>query len=141
MQSVIKFISILLALIMSYFIVGNPEGFQPYVVETVTTQTTQITIIGENKTRNKIGDPRVERIEKMVEKEWTLVGEPTDIDSDYSTYNPLSTYKHILCFEELSTGNKTLTEGEYRIVISYTLMTPKGNVEHIAYSCFTVFEV
>ena len=140
MQLFLKAISMLLALIMSYFIVGNPDGFQPHIVEKVTTETKQITILGENKTGNKIGDPRIVRIEQLIDEKWVFKGEPIDINSDYSTYNPLSTFKYTLQFTEIDAENNTLPVGEYRIVIAYNLITSKGNKDCFSYAYFTITE-
>ena len=123
--------------ILSFIIIGNPANFQPYVVEDVTTETTQITVIAENKTYNKIGDPRVLRIEKLEGDEWIMVGAYECFTDDYTTYSVFSTFKDTISFEGMGMG-KTLPEGEYRVVVSYSLVNRKGSSGHLGYAYFTV---
>ena len=123
--------------ILSFIIIGNPANFQPYVVEDVTTETTQITVIAENKTYNKIGDPRVLRIEKLEGDEWIMVGAYECFTDDYTTYSAFGTYKASVSF--LGMGmSKTLPEGEYRVAVSYSLVNRKGSSGHLGYAYFTV---
>lgn len=138
MKSIVKIISMFLALIMSYFVAANPDGFQPKVVEEVTTETTQITIVAENNTRKKLGDPRVVRLEKMVGEEWVEIAKDVDTNEVYATYNPLVTYKHTIHFAQTDLGAETLAEGQYRVVIDYSILEAKGNQSGVAYAEFTV---
>ena len=123
--------------ILSLIIIGNPANFQPYVVEDVTTETTQITVIAENKTYNEIGDPRVIRIDKLENDEWVTAGAYDCFTDDYTTYSVFSTFKDTISFEGMGMG-KTLPEGEYRVVIPFALSNRKGNSNHTAYAYFTV---
>ena len=123
--------------ILSFIIIGNPANFQPYVVENVTTETTKITVIAENKTYNEIGDPRVLRIEKLEGDEWVMAGAYDCFTDDYTTYSAFGTYKESVSF--LGMGmSKTLPEGEYRVVVSYSLVNRKGSSGHLGYAYFTV---
>lgn len=123
--------------ILSLIIIGNPANFQPYVVEDVTTETTKITVIAENKTYNEIGDPRVIRIDKLEGDEWVTAGAYEWFTDDYTTYSVFGTFKATVSFEGIGMG-KTLSEGEYRVVIPFTLSNRKGNSSHVAYAYFTV---
>ena len=119
-------------------IIGNPANFQPYVVEDVTTETTKITVIAENKTYNEIGDPRVIRIDKLENDEWVTAGAYDCFTDDYTTYSVFSTFKDTISFEGMGMG-KTLPEGEYRVAISYTLNGKRvENKAQTAYAYFTV---
>lgn len=123
--------------ILSLIIIGNPANFQPYVVEDVTTETTKITVIAENKTFNEIGDPRVIRIDKLENGEWVTVGAYDCFTDDYSTYSVFSTFKDTVSFMGMGMG-KTLPEGEYRVVVSFSLNNRQGNKGEVAYAYFTV---
>ena len=123
--------------ILSLIIIGNPANFQPYVVEDVTTETTKITVVAENKTYNKIGDPRVLRIEKLEGDEWVMAGAYDCFTDDYTTYSAFGTYKENVSF--LGMGmSKTLPEGEYRVAVSFSLVNRKGSSGHLGYAYFTV---
>lgn len=124
--------------ILTLLIIGNPANFQPYVVEDVTTETTQITVIAENKTFNEIGDPRVTRIERLEDGEWVVAGAYDCFTDDYTTYSVFSTFKSTVSF--LGMGmSKTLPEGEYRVVIGYALNGKRvENKAQTAYAYFTV---
>ena len=123
--------------ILSLIIIGNPANFQPYVVEDVTTETTKITVVAENKTYNKIGDPRVLRIEKLEGDEWVMAGAYDCFTDDYTTYSAFGTYKESVSF--LGMGmSKTLPEGEYRVAVSFSLVNRKGSSGHLGYAYFTV---
>ena len=122
--------------LLTLLIIGNPANFQPYVVEDVTTETTQITVIAENKTFNEIGDPRVIRIEKSENGEWVTAGAYEYFTEEYTTYSVFGTFKDTISFEGMGMG-KTLPEGEYRVVISFTLRNRQSSSE-IAYAYFTV---
>ena len=124
--------------ILSLIIIGNPANFQPYVVENVTTETTKITVIAENKTFNEIGDPRVLRIEKLEGDEWVMAGAYEWFTEDYTTYSAFATYKESVSFSGMGMS-KTLPEGEYRVVINYTLNGKRvENKAQTAYAYFTV---
>lgn len=124
--------------LLSLIIIGNPANFQPVVLEDVTTETTKITVVAENKTFNEIGDPRVLRIEKLEGDEWAIAGAYDCFTDDYTTYSVFSTFKSTVSF--LGMGmSKTLPEGEYRVVISYTLNGKRvENKAQTAYAYFTV---
>ena len=124
--------------ILSLIIIGNPANFQPYVVEVVTTETTKITVVGENKTLNELGDPRVLRIEKLEGDEWVIAGAYEWFTDDYSTYSVFGTFKETVSFMGMGM-DKTLAEGEYRVVIKYTLNGKRvENKAQTAYAYFTV---
>lgn len=122
--------------LLTLLIIGNPANFQAYVVEDVTTETTQITVIAENKTFNEIGDPRVTRIEKLENDEWVMVGYYEWFTEEYTTYSVFGTFKDTISFEGMNMG-KTLPEGEYRVVIPFTLRNRQSSNE-VAYAYFTV---
>lgn len=122
--------------ILSLIIIGNPTNFQPYVVEDVTTETTKITVIGENKTLNELGDPRVIRIDKLEGDKWVVAGAYECFTDDYTTYSVFSTFKATVNFEGMGMS-KTLPEGEYRVVIPFTLQNRQSSNE-VAYAYFTV---
>lgn len=122
--------------ILSLIIIGNPANFQPYVVEDVTTETTKITVIAENRTYNEIGDPRVIRIEKLEGDEWVVAGAYEWFTDDYTTYSVFGTFKSTVSFEGMGMG-KTLPEGEYRVVIPFTIRNRQSSNE-VAYAYFTV---
>lgn len=122
---------------LSLIIIGNPANFQPYVVEKVTTETTGITVIAENKTLNEIGDPRVLRIEKLENDKWIIAGAYEEFTDDYTTYSVFSTFKDTISFSGMDMG-ETLPEGDYRVVISFSLSNREGNKGHLAYAYFTV---
>ena len=122
--------------ILTLLIIGNPANFQPYVVEDVTTETTQITVIAENKTFNEIGDPRVIRIDKLEDGQWVLAGAYDCFTEEYTTYSVFATFKDTISFSGMGMG-KTLPEGEYRVVIPYTLRNRQSSSE-VAYAYFTV---
>ncbi|MBO5936920.1 MAG: hypothetical protein J6V06_04530 [Clostridia bacterium] len=124
--------------LLSLIIIGNPANFQPYVVEDVTTETTKITVIAENKTYNEIGDPRVIRIDKLENGEWVTAGAYDCFTDDYTTYSVFSTFKESVSFLGMGMG-KTLPEGEYRVVIPFTLNGKRvENKSQVAYAYFTV---
>ena len=123
--------------ILSLLIIGNPANFQPVVLENVTTETTKITVVGENKTLNELGDPRVIRIDKLEGDEWVVAGAYECFTEEYTTYSVFSTFKDTISFEGMGMG-KTLPEGEYRVVISFSLKNRQGNNGHLAYAYFTV---
>ncbi len=126
------------SVIMSLLIIGNPANFQPYVVENVTTETTKITVMAENKTFNSVGDPRVRSIEKLKNGEWVTAGAYTEFTDDYSTYSVFSTFKETVSFEGMDMG-KTIPEGEYRVVITFRLEGKRSdNKMQTAYAYFTV---
>lgn len=124
--------------LLSLIIIGNPANFQPVVLENVTTETTKITVVAENKTFNEIGDPRVLRIEKLEGDEWVIAGAYDCFTEEYTTYSVFSTFKSTVSF--LGMGmSKTLPEGEYRVVISYTLNGKRvENKAQTTYAYFTV---
>lgn len=122
--------------ILTLLIIGNPANFQPYVVEDVTTETTQITVIAENKTFNEIGDPRVTRIERLEDGEWVVAGAYDCFTEESTTYSVFSTFKDTISFSGMDMG-KTLTEGEYRVVIPFTIRNRQSSNE-VAYAYFTV---
>lgn len=124
--------------LLSLIIIGNPANFQPVVLENVTTETTKITVVAENKTFNEIGDPRVLRIEKLEGNEWAIAGAYDCFTDDYTTYSVFSTFKSTVSF--LGMGmSKTLPEGEYRVVIGYALNGKRvENKAQTAYAYFTV---
>ncbi len=124
--------------LLSLIIIGNPANFQPYVVEDVTTETTKITVIAENKTFNTIGDPRVIRIDKLENNEWVVAGAYDCFTEEYTTYSVFSTFKSTISFEGMNMG-KTLHEGEYRVVIPFTLQNRQNSGKgEVAYAYFTV---
>ena len=124
--------------ILSLIIIGNPANFQPYVVEDVTTETTKITVIAENRTYNEIGDPRVIRIEKLEGDEWVVAGAYEWFTDDYTTYSVFGTFKSTVSFEGMGMG-KTLPEGEYRVVIPFMLEGKRvEDKSQVAYAYFTV---
>lgn len=124
--------------LLSLIIIGNPANFQPVVVENVTTETTQITVMAENKTYNEIGDPRVIRIEKLKGDEWVLAGAYDCFTEEYTTYSVFSTFKETVSFPGMGI-DKTLPEGEYRVVITFRLEGKRSdNKVQTAYAYFTV---
>lgn len=124
--------------LLSLIIIGNPANFQPYVVEDVTTETTKITVVAENKTYNEIGDPRVIRIEKLEGDEWVIAGAYECFTEEYTTYSVFSTFKETVSFYGMDMG-KTLPEGEYRVVISFRLEGKRSDTSgQLAYAYFTV---
>ena len=124
--------------ILSLIIIGNPANFQPYVVEDVTTETTKITVLAENKTYNEIGDPRVLRIEKLEGDEWVMAGAYEWFTEDYTTYSAFATYKESVSFSGMGMS-KTLPEGEYRVVVTFTLNGRRSdNSMQTGYAYFTV---
>ncbi len=126
------------SVIMSLLIIGNPANFQPYVVENVTAETTKITVMAENKTFNNVGDPRVRSIERKENGEWVTAGAYDCFTDDYSVYHVFSTFKETVSFEGMNMG-KTLSEGEYRVVITFTLDNrSNSNKTETAYAYFTV---
>lgn len=122
--------------ILSLIIIGNPANFQPVVLENVTTETTRITVEAKNKTYNEIGDPRVIRIDKLEDGEWVQAGAYECFTEEYTTYSVFSTFKATVTFEGMGMG-KTLPEGEYRVVIPFTLCNRQSSNE-VAYAYFTV---
>ena len=124
--------------ILSLIIIGNPANFQPYVVEDVTTETTQITVIAENKTYNEIGDPRVIRIDKLENDKWVVAGAYEYFTDDYTTYSVFSTFKSTISFEGMGLG-KSLSEGEYIVVIPFKLEGKRvEDKSQVAYAYFSV---
>ena len=137
-QQILSYLLSGISVILSLIIIGNPANFQPYIVEDVTTETTKITVIAENKTLNNVGDPRVRSIEKLENGEWVTVGAYTEFTDDYSTYSVFSTFKETVSFEGMDMG-KTLPEGEYRVVISFRLEGKRSDTSgQLAYAYFTV---
>lgn len=126
------------SVIMSLLIIGNPANFQPYVVEAVTTETSKITVIAENKTLNNVGDPRVISIERKEDGEWVTAGAYNEFTDDYTTYSVFSTFKETVSFLGMGMG-ETLPEGEYRVVITFRLEGKRSdNKRQTAYAYFTV---
>lgn len=124
--------------LLTILIIGNPANFQPVVLEKVTTETTKITIEAKNKTFNEIGDPRVLRIEKLENGEWVTVGAYKDFTEEYNRYSVFSTFKSTVNFEGMDMG-KTLPEGEYRVVIKFSLRNRQSSAKNeTAYAYFTV---
>lgn len=129
---------VILSMILSFLVAGNPANFQPYVKENVTTETAKITVIAENKTLNNVGDPRVRSIEKLQEGEWVTAGAYDCFTDDYSVYHVFSTFKETIHFEGMNMG-KTLPEGEYRVVITFCLEGKRSDsTMQTAYAYFTV---
>lgn len=138
LKSILSYFMWGISAILSLIIIGNPANFQPYVVETVTTETTKITVIAENKTLNEIGDPRVTRIEKLENDKWVIAGAYEWFTDDYTTYSVFGTFKETISFEGMGMG-KTLPEGEYRVVIPFALNGKRvENKSQVAYAYFTV---
>ncbi len=138
LKSILSYFMWGISAILSLIIIGNPANFQPYVVETVTTETTKITVIAENKTLNEIGDPRVTRIEKLENDKWVIAGAYEWFTDDYTTYSVFGTFKETIIFEGMGMG-KTLSEGEYRVVIPFALNGKRvENKSQVAYAYFTV---
>lgn len=138
LKSILSYFMWGISAILSLIIIGNPANFQPYVVETVTTETTIITVIAENKTLNEIGDPRVTRIEKLENDKWVIAGAYEWFTDDYTTYSVFGTFKETISFEGMGMG-KTLPEGEYRVVIPFALNGKQvENKSQVAYAYFTV---
>ncbi len=124
--------------ILSLLIIGNPANFQPYVVEDVTTETTKITVEAKNKTFNEIANPRVIRIEKLENGEWVIAGAYDYFTEEYTTYSVFGTFKDIVSFNGMGMG-KTLPEGEYRVVITFSLRNRQNaGKSETAYAYFTV---
>lgn len=137
-QQILSYLLSGISVILSLIIIGNPANFQPYIVEDVTTETTKITVIAENKTLNNVGDPRVRSIEKLQDGEWVTAGAYTEFTDDFSTYHVFSTFKETVSFEGMDMG-KTLPEGEYRVVITFSLEGKRvENKSQVAYAYFTV---
>lgn len=137
-KSILSYFMWGISAILSLIIIGNPANFQPYVVETVTTETTKITVIAENKTLNEIGDPRVTRIEKLENDKWVIAGAYEWFTDDYTTYSVFGTFKETISFEGMGM-DKTLPEGEYRVVIPFALNGKRvENKSQVAYAYFTV---
>ena len=122
--------------LLTLLIIGNPANFQPVVLENVTTETTQITVEAKNKTFNEIGNPRVLRIEKLENDEWVTAGYYECFTEEYTTYSVFSTFKDTISFSGMNM-TKTLPEGEYRVVISFSLRNRQSS-NHTAYAYFTV---
>lgn len=138
LKSVLSYILSGISVVLSLLIIGNPANFQPYVVENVTTETTAITVVAENKTLNNVGDPRVRSIEKLEDGEWITAGQYTEFTEEYSVYHVFGTFKDTVSFEGMDMG-KTLPEGEYRVVITFTLEGKRvENKSQTAYAYFTV---
>ena len=124
--------------LLTLLIIGNPANFQPVVLENVTTETTKITVEAKNKTFNEIGDPRVLRIEKLDGDEWVIAGAYEWFTEEYTTYSVFSTFKDTISFEGMGMG-KTLPEGEYRVVIKFSLRNRQNTAKsELAYAYFTV---
>ncbi|MBQ7296037.1 MAG: hypothetical protein IJW86_07575 [Clostridia bacterium] len=139
-KSILSYFLSAISVIMSLLIIGNPANFQPYVAENVTTETTKITVMAENKTFNNVGDPRVRSIEKLQDGQWVTVGAYNDFTDDYTTYSVFSTFKETVSFFGMGI-DKTLPEGEYRVVITFRLEGKRSdNKMQTAYAYFTVTE-
>ncbi len=138
LKAVLSYILSGITVILSLLIVGNPANFQPYVAENVTTETTRITVVAENKTLNEIGDPRVRSIEKLEGDEWVIAGAYDCFTEEYTTYSVFGTFKETVSFEGMNMG-KTLPEGEYRVVITFDLNGKRvESKSQTAYAYFTV---
>lgn len=125
-----------ISLVLSLLIVGNPDNFKTYVEGNVTTETTQITVIGENKTFNSIGNPRVRSIEQLQGDSWVTIGAYECFTEEYSTYHVFSTFKDTVNFNGMGMSD-TLGKGEYRVVITFSLENRQGG-DYTTYAYFTV---
>lgn len=141
MEKLIKYISIIIAIIMSYFIIGNAENFEVTVTnDVVTTETQTIVVTAENKTGNFIGDPKVMAVEKKIDGQWVEIsGRPED-NAISTKYPPLSTYS-----EKIPLWLYNIEGiGEYRARIHFDLYLPiydKNDTEpHDVYAYFNVVE-
>ncbi len=137
MNAIIKGISAFIAVIMSIFTIGTAAGFEPYVVEEVTTETTKITVEAKNLTWVTVGDPRVRSIEKKENGEWVTVGEYTEFTEIYGLFRPFRTFKEYVRFKNIGLDD-TLSEGEYRVKVTFDLRGLRASPQEIAYAYFTV---
>ncbi len=137
MNAIVKGISAFIAVIMSIFTIGTAAGFEPYVVEDVTTETTKITVEAKNLTWVTVGDPRVRSIEKNENGEWVTIGEYTEFTEIYGFFYPLRTFKEYVRFKNMGLGD-TLSEGEYRVKVTFDLRGFKNAPHQTAYAYFTV---
>ncbi len=137
MNAIVKGISAFIAVIMSIFTIGTAAGFEPYVVEEVTTETTKITVEAKNLTWVTVGDPRVRSIEKKENDEWVTVGEYTEFTAIYGFFRPFGTFKEYVRFKNMGLSD-TLSEGEYRVKVTFDLKGFKNTPHQTAYAYFTV---
>ncbi len=139
MSTLTKTISTLLAILMSVFFFGKPEGFKPSVTEPVTTETTKITVTAQNKTGLYVGNPRVQGVEKLVDGQWVEVGRYPFHTEEYTLYYPLGVFKETFSFKFIGMG-ETIDEGEYRVVVTFGIETRllRLKPDQTAYAYFTV---
>ncbi|MGN0486238.1 MAG: hypothetical protein ACI4GB_03310 [Acutalibacteraceae bacterium] len=138
MNKIISYIAIIFAILLAYISYGNPEGFQPVVIDPVTTETQVVVVTGENNTGNFIGDPKVMAVEKIIDGQWVEIsGRPED-NAIATKYPPLGTYT-----EEIPLWLYNIEGvGEYRAKIHFSLYLPiyaKNDVEH--YTTYAYFNV
>lgn len=137
MSSFFKTVCMILALIMSCFVVGDPEGFKTTVEQQVTTQTEQITVHMENRTGDIVYDPCIQSLEVCIDEEWISMGHIVEHLDISNSYNPLQELNQDFHLNNLGIY-ETLDKGEYRVVISFSLKEKNKFSDHISYAYFTI---
>lgn len=137
MSKLIKFISVILALLMSYFVAGDPEGFEATVVNPVTTQTMQFEVHMVNKTGKKVHDPRITALEVCIDGEWTEIGRTKEYNDIAETWKPLTELTDTFHLNSMNIY-EPLEKGEYRVVIDFAMDTKDGKLPCESYAYFTV---
>ncbi len=136
MYDIIKKLTAIFSVILSFFFIGSPKGFQPEVRETVTTQTTQITVEALNKTGVRVTNPRVESIEMLDGDQWVEIGAYDSFTEPYVIFRPLGKFRETVRFAHIG-ASETLPEGEYRVVVTFEIRpSVNDEVNQTAYAYF-----
>lgn len=136
MEKLIKYISIIIAIIMSYFIIGNAENFEVTVTnDAVTMETQSIEVIMENKTGSYVGGHQITGVQKKIDDEWVTVSDLYILEI-YSKGPPLFTETRRIGLEAAGVDGV----GEYRVVVEYD-MFERDNRHAKHYTTYAYFNV
>ena len=135
MIKVIQSMILAVSLFLSLFLGLNADGLKATVNDTVTTETEVITVTVKNETRGctEHSGILVTELEQKLDGEWKTIGRVGAIPEVSMILYP--TFKTTETFNIKRFGIDSLSVGEYRFVVPYSLDT-----DRIAYAYFTVTE-
>lgn len=135
-MSIIKNIIIYIALIMSFFIVGDAQNVVATVNGEPTSETQVISVTVKNETGEivKHSSSEIEGLERKIDGEWIVVGYCGGLE-DAVIFYPKAEYTTSVNIKQF--GVEKLEPGEYRLVVPYSVKTTEV-VRTNAYAYFTV---
>lgn len=140
MTTFIKTIIAYMAVLLSFFIAGNPENIVATVNGTITTETQVISVTVKNETGKIVNHSSVyiTRLEQKINDEWVTVGTIDEIPDDLIVFYPTLEYNTKVNI--YSFGIESLSAGEYRFVLTYNVKMPE-NTKATSYGYFSVVVV